>query len=337
MIVIPFSLAFTGSGAAAAILGRRRIVPLTALWPLTGLALIAAISAAFADDPILAFSRCAVFGSVLVLWWGITQHNSRIVSQVLLAAFIIIAGLALAESANSLIAGESLFSMTRPRSLFPNTNNLGAAMLPALALAWHRRNWRWFAVFAVVLLLTASRASMAGAAAGAVYLWLGNRRLSKKSIFAGIGGLLSSPLVLLRIMQSGQHGSLALRFDIWQAGIEAFKRNPLIGIGPENYQYAFQQFAQLQHEQNHLAAHNLFIQVAAELGTLGLIALAVVAAVAIWRVVQTYRIGDRRTAQIGAALLIAVIVHGLLDYVYGVPGNLLILLVSAWYLMEKRS
>lgn len=209
----------------------------------------------------------------------------------------------------------SLPQITRASSLLWNPNSLGAAMLPALAMACHHRRWRWFALYAVVLLLTGSRAALIGAlAGGAMYLVIQMPRLLPSLFVTGIAAVWA-------VGRLPDHGGMDLRLDLWRVGLLAWRDDPLIGIGLGNYTQAFQVYAQLLHERVHLHAHNLFIQIASEMGTIGLFAL-VMLLLAIG--IHIYRM--RAIAL--AALFTGVLVASCMDYVYWLPANILLLGLS---------
>jgi putative inorganic carbon (HCO3(-)) transporter len=118
-------------------------------------------------------------------------------------------------------------------------------------------------------------------------------------------------------------GSLATRLEVWSRGLYAVQDFPLTGIGIGSFhEVAEVLYPFFTTTQDVPHTHNLFLQVAVDLGTPGLIAW-----LALWMVVtvvawQTYRQGrsqrDSTRMALGAGLLgsqTALAVHGLMDAV----------------------
>lgn len=179
----------------------------------------------------------------------------------------------------------------------------------ALALRWSWTRWRWLALllWALIvimgnsLLLSQSRSSwLALSVAGLLLFWWllttpatatgesARQRLRWRRIVALlVVALLLMALVLLwrtglvntwvtpELQQSTQ-SSLARRMDIWRLSLALVGRNPLTGIGLGNYEEAFTTaFPTLPLIQGRIApphAHNLFLQLALDLGLPGLLA-----------------------------------------------------------------
>jgi O-antigen ligase len=68
--------------------------------------------------------------------------------------------------------------------------------------------------------------------------------------------------------------SLNMRFEFWKLGLEMYKANPVFGIGPDNIKPAFTKFRpNLIFGTTWGSLHNLYVQQAAERGSVGIIAL----------------------------------------------------------------
>jgi hypothetical protein len=83
-------------------------------------------------------------------------------------------------------------------------------------------------------------------------------------------------------------------------------------------------------------AHNAFLQVAAELGVLGLLALGGIIIAGLLRIRKTFQTGNKQGAAIASALLAGLIAQGLLDYVYWVLALVLMVLWAGRIITTPR-
>lgn len=99
------------------------------------------------------------------------------------------------------------------------------------------------------------------------------------------------------------------------AGIDMFRRNPLLGVGPGNYEHEVHRYANRIPEVYNvqaIGAHNMYVEIAAELGVPGLLACALLLGIA-WRDARRLRVaalrrGDRHDALLFECLGVALIV-----------------------------
>ncbi len=182
---------------------------------------------------------------------------------------------------------------------------------------------------AAILVLTKSRGALLAAAAAA--LALGLLRWRRGWIITVLAVLLGGLFVwrvgihqfMGKLSATGSIVGWPGRFEIWTRGVYLVQDFPLTGIGMGTYRQvtnALYPFFLLGPDADIPHAHNLFLQVAVDLGIPGLIAwlgLLLLVALAAWRV---YRIGKREgrgwEAGLGAGLLcsqLALVVHGLFD------------------------
>jgi putative inorganic carbon (HCO3(-)) transporter len=209
---------------------------------------------------------------------------------------------------------------------------LGLLWFGGRRLAWFPRAWVSLATLgmAAILLLTESRGAWAALLAAALLLaalrWRWGWLLLPLAAAAGAALLiyLGPGRVLDLLASSGMVSSLDGRLEIWSRAIYMIQDFPFSGIGLGSFgvvadrMYPF--FAYAPNTVEH--AHNLFLQVAVDLGMPGLIAwLAIVGTVTLsaW---QLYRrgqqVGDGWAAGLGAGILgsqAALAVHGLFDAV----------------------
>ncbi len=194
----------------------------------------------------------------------------------------------------------------RPVSLFGNPNFLSGFLIVLIPFLFSRiflarRIQRIFlgiyALLALLLLfLTYSRAAWLGMAAGGtvwILLLLAQNGLLSKSGFLAWWGkqtriirttvLASTALTLIVtvgvafifIRSFSQTGRTAdLRGDIYTGAIELFAEKPLTGQGLFTFGRGLVRLTDIQPDKPHSHAHNAVLHIAAELGIIGLIALA---------------------------------------------------------------
>ena len=267
------------------------------------------------------------------------------------------------------------FIPVRPGSLIGNPNALGTflvVLIPLLLSCWvqarrwpGRVGWGVYALLSVgMLLLTLSRGAWLGfGAALALWLvaalwirgllsWAGLRRwwMARGRVGRGalIGlavavlaaGVVIAPVLFGAVNQPSR--TFSTREAIWGAALDAFARQPLTGAGPFTFGRTLLAHQSTPPLTPHSHAHNLVLQVAAELGLPGMAALAFglgLAGIGLWR-----RFGRLQTsaARLELAACIAALVgfgvHHLLDTTMMMPSiTLLALLILAAALVEPES
>jgi O-antigen ligase len=140
---------------------------------------------------------------------------------------------------------------------------IGAAVLYGVWLAFgvlHKRS-RWRALGAMVLLAIVV---IAGALSSDGF----RERLSASTgVFSGD-------------FESADKAT-SYRLSIWKPAVDMWQANPVTGIGPRGYRYAFEDYASadnfwmLRHERGATHPHHQWIEIAAETGTVGLVGLLV--------------------------------------------------------------
>jgi O-antigen ligase len=238
--------------------------------------------------------------------------------------------------------------------------SLGLLWFSGKRLGWLNRAWIGLAALgmAAILMLTESRSAWAALLAAGVlmaalrwrrgWLLLPLAAAAGAALLAHVGAAHLLDLLASSDLVSGLDG----RLEIWSRAVYMIQDFPFTGIGLGSFGpvadrlYPFFSYA----PNTILHAHNLFLQVAVDLGMPGLIAwLAIVGTVSTsaW---QLYRRGqqvqDGWAAGLGAGLLgsqVALIVHGLFDAVtWGMvrPAPLVWLiwgLALAGWMMAKRA
>ena len=214
---------------------------------------------------------------------------------------------------------------------------LPCALAPPL-FSWGRLSWfeRALAIFAIllmsgVLVLTKSRGGLMALAALLVVMaalrWRHGWLAAPVSALAG--GLVIWRIGLARILDllaaTQALGGLDGRLEVWSRALYMTQDFPFTGIGMGTFKQvanALYPFFLAGPDADIPHAHDLFLQVAVDLGLPGLIAWSSVLLLVICLAWQVYhqgrRSGDRWLAGLGAGLFcgqVALIVHGLTDAV----------------------
>ena len=99
------------------------------------------------------------------------------------------------------------------------------------------------------------------------------------------------------------------RIQSWQTGLRALEDSPLLGIGANNYQLAWDVYAHRNVREKSYASHNMWLQVTVELGLIGLglfVTMFALMSRALWRARFHPEVGFRARALLSslAALVI---------------------------------
>lgn len=204
---------------------------------------------------------------------------------------------------------------------------LGALLEPGADGLPNRRGlrWAWFggaaAASAALLLLTKSRGAWLGAA---IAVWLLLLYRWRNLIWLLPIGVLGLSVIVWRLGPALTAQSLSgemSRYELWSRALYLIQDMPYTGIGAGTFepmldtQFPFYlRGAWVEH------AHNLFLQVAVDLGLPGLIAYIALLALAAWCAVDAARrycrIDERALAALswaGLTSLVAMLVHGTVD------------------------
>jgi O-antigen ligase len=231
------------------------------------------------------------------------------------------------------VGGTEAEGVRRAQAWYPQPNHLalmlGRALpfLLAAALVYGQR-WTWLGVGLVglALLLTFSTGGWlgGGAAVVVVLLALGWRRPAVR--IAGVGAAALAVVFALalagvlpeRLNPLRQTGGF--RLDLWVSSAEMIRDHPLLGIGPDNFTYLYQQVYLREGaaaEPNLSHPHNWLLHFWLELGLPGLVAFGWLLAT-FWRTARdALHDSERRWLVAGALGAMAdLLVHGAIDNSY---------------------
>jgi O-antigen ligase len=179
--------------------------------------------------------------------------------------------------------GHLLYSNFRPGWIVGDSNYFATTAIFAIVLAFYfmqGKRPRWEKSYCIVcLLLTilavtfcASRGGFLGLVAAALFLvWHTKRRVRNLVLISALVLPLSfalpmSPLHRL-LDPSTDFGSTQFHLEAWKAGLQMIKAHPIVGIGLGNFKPLMPSYMASGTNINvDTVAHNIFIEVAAELG-----------------------------------------------------------------------
>jgi hypothetical protein len=276
--------------------------------------LAAAAAPLLAAGVYISYSRGAVVVAVLGLLVLAAAAPSR--AQVRAAAVVLAAGVLVAVGAELLPGVSSLSGDHRARDGTMMLAVLAAAAaVTALAAVRPDREPavvpRWYSRLGV--------AAMTAAAAVAIGLIVGGfaERPSERELAAGAGAT--------RLTSVASN-----RYEYWRVALDEFGHAPLVGAGAGGFRVAWLQQRPIREAVRD--THSLELEVAAELGLVGLLALALMlggAAVAAWRALS----GQRALAAGAVAALVAWVLHASIDWDWEMPAVTLPALILAGLLI----
>jgi len=316
-------------------------------WSIAGLVIVALLSALQADFQVEAFRewRLVIVEPALLYLMLRTfpdaDRNRLFVLEAFLLGATTVAAIGLINYAQgNVVAAE--FGLPRIKSVFGSPNNDALFLERALPLLLAsvvlgvRHTPRWFAHLAALipiglaLLLTQSRGALLlglpamaitmALLAGRRWRWLGIALLIAVGLgfLALLSGAAQEALAGTRLAGALdlQRGTGFFRLNLWQSALTMWRDHALLGVGPDNFLYAYRSFYILPaawQEPNLSHPHNVALDFAARLGALGVI---IGVGMVVGYIVQIRRtLPVNRPLAVGCAgLLAAMLGHGLVDH-----------------------
>lgn len=229
----------------------------------------------------------------------------------------------------------------RPVSTLGNANSFAAvlvALLPLILARWWRSSgiiraalMIYLLAAGLLLLLTTSRGAWIGAGVGVgavVILHFQRAVLTRRLIWVGIGAV--SLLILLLPTFNVTGRTVDTRLWIYDTAIRAFAAQPIAGSGAFTFGHDLARYYSTPTYEPHAHAHNLILHVLAELGMVGVIALALTLILGVLALLRASRLAPERekTLIIGAAgALSGMMAHHMFDFPSMMPAVALIWVV----------
>lgn len=262
------------------------------------------------------------------------------------------------------LAGALDFNPPRPVSTFGNPNSLAAFLVMLLPLIVARgidarRAGRialtlYFVLAGGLLVLTTSRGGWIGAAAGVLAVggvvllgdWRGwwarvGRIMRAVVLIFGVSAI--AAIIGAVIVSLGWGGrSLNTRTWIYDAAWQTFAAQPVAGSGLYTFGRDLARYYAMPTYEPHAHAHNIVLHVAAELGIVGVIALAVpvlALARALMRTVRAADVADRGMVLGALGAGVGFLVHHLFDVPAMLPAIplMLIVILAAGIIVPARA
>lgn len=324
--------------------------PVRADWAVLAFVLIATFSLLFTERKDVAVSewRVVIFEPALFyLLLRVARLNGRerwiiLDAYVLSGLIIALYGLWQYATGTNLITAEG--GVMRLRSIYGSPNNVALyldRLLPLLVAVWllgrralHGRRRTAYTItiipIGLTLLLTFSKGALfLGVPASLlVVFWVWQHRAGRRTWpwlvavgLTGIGALIVAaqiPALAARLDLFGETGFF--RIHLWRAAINMFLEHPWLGVGPDNFLYAYRGRYILDaawQEPNLSHPHNLILDFATRLGLLGVITGGWM----LWEtgraLVRGIRHSDAEWLPVAAGFagsLTALLAHGLVDH-----------------------
>ncbi|NLJ84791.1 MAG: O-antigen ligase family protein [Halanaerobiaceae bacterium] len=246
------------------------------------------INSFFSKQPINSLLLSLAFSLVFYFYFFGSQRLAFYDRKFLTTCFFLFTGGGIAVSVVTLIR---YFSLNLPRAvLFGGPNSLGTLiiMYTGVGLGFLLAKGKPYSYFVYLflpasvcaLLATQSRGAWLGFAGMFVILILLNYKKKIALIFLVIlvlaaGLLMINPTLNDRFLSifSLEKGGNMTRIHIWQASLDMIKDKPLQGVGLGVFPDVYPEYAPpaAKKEKTFAFAHNIFLQMAAELGLFGLL------------------------------------------------------------------
>jgi hypothetical protein len=112
------------------------------------------------------------------------------------------------------------------------------------------------------------------------------------------------------------------RMELWTIALRMWADNPFFGVGPDNFRWMYGAMAGKAAFDTRVFSNNLFLELAATLGTLGLASFGAALFFALSAGARSA--ASSVTARAALAILVAIAVHGLADYLLAFTGHYLV-------------
>jgi putative inorganic carbon (HCO3(-)) transporter len=243
---------------------------------------------------------------------------------------------------------------------YGDPNDLAYMLATTLPLTFWLLRERWtlrllvlpmIGLISAAVLLSFSRGALVGL--GAAVLWqIAAERRSIPVLAAGAAVVLVVTLALVRTNPAQVEEGLQYkqrvaaynvetRLDAWRAAIDLAEMHPLLGIGPGNFQFAYPEVADRPPgTQSVGVVHNAYLDVAAELGVLGMVVFVIYLVVVFGRATLARRRGNGLpgyAAAVRTALVVAIVAGLFLSEQYYAPFWLLGGLATALWREDRPS
>lgn len=218
-----------------------------------------------------------------------------------------------------------------PLSIF--AGGAGLAMLAALTASWSRGAWMGFGMALLAIAVSLPRRMAWGLLLAAVLVLAGLGLHTSGQLPPSLTARLTSFMQDIRLEDvrgmpiSEANYAVIERLAHWQAALSMFQHNLWVGIGFGCYEAAYNTFALINWPIALGHAHNYYLNLAAEMGLVGLLTYGSLWIVIFWQTWRVTRRAQGLTRGLAVGLLgtwVHISVHHLLDSLYVNNAHLLI-------------
>ncbi len=198
-------------------------------------------------------------------------------------------------------------------------------MLAALVMSWSRGAWLGVGAALVVTIVVQSRRAFVLSVIAAFVLTFIILLSSINIIPGAIAERLSSigdyfgVFDVRGVKVDDANFAIVERMAHWQAALEMYADHPVLGVGIGNYAPVYPAYALPRWSDPLGHAHNYYLNVAAETGTIGFLAYLLLWGTAVWQAWRTVRITHGWTRSVAAGLLgmiVALSIHNAFDNLF---------------------
>lgn len=319
----------------AIVRGKRKLVFERGQALVLGILGIALLSTAWADQLSPAITTTTRYASFAAIYLIVTQFGHDRMLQIRIAwTLAITCAISAALGLYYYLYGNAQLA-TLPHAQQNDYAFILATSLPFMVFLLGRtRLLRPFLLGAIglvsaAILLSLSRGAFLGLAAGFLVFVLTDRRRVQVTLTAGAVAAVGVLLVIqsnpqrfheaLALKQNVAQENVSTRFGAWSAAARLASEHPLLGVGPGNFQFHYNQLTgQPLGTFTLTVAHNALLDIAAELGLVAMCLLALYLVLAFTRLTGTIRRG-----------------YGDPGFVRALRISLTIAIVSAMFLSEQ--
>ena len=253
-----------------------------------GILLVALASTVQAFDTSIALTTATRYASFVALYVIVSQFVGAHVLQRRIAWV-----LTLASAVAAVIALQSYFAGNTVVATLPYANPSDFAFILATTvplsfwLLGASPRWRIpllgvIGLISAATVLSLSRGTIVGLAAGMAWMVFVDRRHVRLVLGGGLLALLVALLVIrsdpsrfetaLLYKEKVADYNVTTRYDAWSAAAELAVEKPLLGVGPGNFRFYYNELTDRPAGTHNLyVAHNAYLDVAAELGLVGMV------------------------------------------------------------------
>jgi O-antigen ligase len=342
--------------AYALVKERRRLVFEPGQAIVLGILGIAMLSTAWADDASAGITTTTRYASFAAIYVIITQFGyDRVLQRRIAWTLTVTCTIAAALGLNDYLRGDAQLA-TLPHAQANDFAFILATSLPFMFfLLGGTRALRplllaAIALVSAALLLSLSRGAFLGLAAGFVVFVLTDRRRLQVTLTAGALAAIGTLLVIhsnpqrfheaVTLKQNVAQENVSTRFGAWSAAARLASDHPLLGVGPGNFQFHYNDLTgQPLGTLTLTVAHNALLDVGAELGLVAMALLALYLILAFVRLSSALQLGYGDPGFVRAlriALTIAIVGAMFLSEQYFLPFWLIGGLAAAIWVNGRR-